>query len=446
MSCSFRNVGGETVMIACRVSAVALEAKHSLGFVREAMRLLREKQPILSTKAGEPIPVLSGVKVSDNLSTGNEFGWFRERHEALDSDSPAMIVRTSGTSGPQKRVLLSHGNLATSVNAILERTALTDDVREYVGVPVNYSFGFGRVRAIAAVGGAGFISASAFDPMQFARMLERREVNALSAVPSVLRVLLRFSQSLERIGHHLRWLEIGSQSMTGMEKRQLSKLFPAARIVQHYGLTEASRSTFLDLSEGSQHLDSVGTPSRGSEVDVSASGLIRVRGGHVARLRLQETEQVSLTNAEGWLETLDLGNISQGHLYVSGRADDAINCGGIKVHAEQIERALESALPASWTLTVARIPDAVRGDGVLVVTDAKEHELPIVRVAAGNVLSGMGLTAAGAVHVWRTQNFAVTETGKVSRRRLAEQYLLARDRGDMSGNGVKPAACIKAHE
>ena len=174
---------------------------------------------------------------------------------------------SSGTEGPPKAIVLTHRNLSDVVERLNAVMHVTSDIREYIGVPVTYSFGLGRVRCVMAVGGSVYVPEK-FNPSEIRRMLEQGEINALSAVPSLCRILLNSAEMFEGIGKRIRWIEIGSQYMAADDKAAMRRLFPNARIVQHYGLTEASRSTFIDISEARlEHLDSVG----------SVKGLVEIR-------------------------------------------------------------------------------------------------------------------------------------------------------------------------
>lgn len=169
-------------------------------------------------------------------------------HTAFTDEMPAQISYTSGTEGQPKGILLTYANLTDAAERIIEQMQMTADIREYVGVPATFSFGMARYRAISAVGGHSYLPPRGFDPLELARMLTAGQVNALSVVPTLFRVLLAEPTVIGEAGKHLRWMEIGSQHMTADEKRYVRELFPNALIVQHYGLTEASRSTFLQVT------------------------------------------------------------------------------------------------------------------------------------------------------------------------------------------------------
>ena len=264
------------------------------------------------------------------------------------------------------------------------------------------------------------MSAKGFDPAEIGRMLRDREINALAAVPTMLRVLIDHAHLIGDGGRHMRWIEIGSQHMSRAEKERVKEIFPQARIIQHYGLTEASRTTFLDISntQGAR-LESVGQPLGGTEIALAPDGRVRVRGPHVAREWIGADGILPLVDAAGWLTTNDLGNIDDSFLFFQGRADDLINFGGIKLVPDMIEDRLRARLGATPRIAVARIADSLRGDSVLVATDDAEAELDLLRRTALTVLATFGVTAGSGLHVALVDKLPMTATGKIQRQKLA---------------------------
>ena len=353
---------------------------------------------------------------------------------------PAVISFTSGTEGKPKAIVLSHANLADTAGRIISVMGMTSEIREYVGVPVTYSFGMGRFRAICAVGGSAYLSPRGFDPLELVRMLEAGEVNALSAVPTLLRILLDSPEVIGAAGRKLRWMEIGSQYMSASEKRRIRELFPNARIVQHYGLTEASRSTFLDVSHATDEaLESVGRPQGSVEIGFDNQQRIRIRGPHVARWRVDEAGLHALCDADGWLQTNDLGRMRDGYLFFDGRADDLINCGGIKVVPDVLEEKIRARLGAGSRIAVARVKDAARGEAVLVVTEGSQAELQRLKEAATSAMDELGVAAAGSLHLRQVAAIPVTATGKPRRRELSADFEAAQESAAPGASPASPA-------
>ncbi|WP_128514707.1 AMP-binding protein [Tabrizicola thermarum] len=408
-----------------KLQATAVVRRNSIAFVEQLFALYAARRPLVLVSGAAQADQLPGLQIDRTIDPGDRTGWFTAQHPVILDDLPAQVSYTSGTEGLPKGILLTYRNLGYTTERIIDVMQMTSEIREYVGVPATFSFGMARYRAVSAVGGRAYMPPRGFDPMELARMLAAGEVNALSAVPTLLRILLADPAIIGNAGKALRWLEIGSQAMTADEKRQVRAMFPKARIVQHYGLTEASRSTFLVISEATDaQLDSVGRPVGQGEVALSADGRIRIRGPQVARSRIDADGLHDLTDAEGWLQTNDLGHLQDGYLFFDGRADDLINCGGQKVVPDQLEDRIRARLKPGLQIAVAKVPDAQRGDGILVALAGTSDQSAQVKEAATAALAEMGIAAGSALHVMALDALPVTGTGKVQRRVLAEQFAL----------------------
>lgn len=421
-----------------RLQATAIIRKNSIAFVEQMFTLYAARRPLVLVSDSAQADRLPGIDIDRCIDPASQTGWITTQHPVILDDLPAQVSYTSGTEGLPKGILLTYRNLGYTTERIIDVMQMTAEVREYVGVPATFSFGMARYRAVSAVGGQAYMPPRGFDPMELARMLRAGQVNALSAVPTLLRILLSDPALIGDAGKALRWMEIGSQPMTAEEKRRIRDMFPKARIVQHYGLTEASRSTFLVISDAPDAmLDSVGRAVGQGEVQLSADGRIRIRGPQVARSRIDAQGLHDLTDAEGWLQTNDLGHLQDGFLHFDGRADDLINCGGQKVVPDQLEDRIRARLAPGAQIAVAKVPDAQRGDGILVALAGASEQTQKVKDAATAALAEMGISAGSALHVMALDALPVTGTGKVQRRVLADQFALRKVTAPPSSSGAK---------
>lgn len=407
-------------------AVLAIPAENSLRFLKQVFSCWDEGR--LFAIARDPgaldglgLAVETAVLPSD-AGTG---GWGRFAHHPRLSDDPAQIVFSSGTEGRPKAILLSHRNLADVVMRLNAAMGVTPEIREYIGVPVTYSFGLGRARAVAAAGGEFFLP-ERFDPVQIRDMLAEGRINAISAVPSLWRQILAAPDVIGDEGRKVRWIEIGSQYMAAADKLAMRDLFPNARIIQHYGLTEASRTTFLDISNAPEAaLESVGEAQGGVALRITGEGAIAIRGDHVALGRILPGGVLApLTDDEGWLVTRDRGEIRDGRLWYLGRLDDQINLAGVKLGAEGLEEEIRRLVPAAGNhIAIAPVPDPMRGEAVLLAIEEAAGDLaPLIEDAARLGLKRRGVQvgqgAQGALKVLHLPELPRTATDKVQRRLL----------------------------
>jgi long-chain acyl-CoA synthetase len=275
---------------------------------------------------------------------------------SIGDRSPALIMFTSGTTARKKGVILSHANLCRAAANINAAMCVDETIREYVTIPLHHSFGLGRVRCVIAAGGTLAVTNGPFSPLMLARTVKQCAANALSAVPAVLGSLIEcFGPIVEDFGAQIRVVEIGSAHMPLAHKERLLRLLPNARIFMHYGLTEASRSSFIEFRSQWSHIDTVGRPSPnvsitirddlGRLVPTGQSGEIVITGQHVCEGYLEDPELQSHRFRDGSFFTGDFGRLdAEGFLTLMGRKDDMINYGGIKLSPVEIEGHLDSVL------------------------------------------------------------------------------------------------------
>lgn len=288
---------------------------------------------------------------------------------SVSPDDGAMILYTSGTSGKRKGVFLTHRNLIQSTLNINQFMGVDGSLKEFVSIPLTHSFGFGRVRCIFLVGGTMVCTNGMLTPTAMNKAIVENDCNAFSAVPTVVTMFFgRFEHLMVQFGSRIRHVELGSSPMPLDHKLKLRDMLPNAKICMHYGLTEASRSAFLEFKQDRGRLHTVGKASPNVEIAVlnhlgvpqmaGENGEIAIRGPHVSS---QYWNDPSLTadriSKDGWLRTGDYGSIQEhGYLQLIGRNDEMINMGGIKISPQEIEDPIKNIYP-SVDLCVVGCPD-----------------------------------------------------------------------------------------
>lgn len=267
-------------------------------------------------------------------------------------EAVADLLFTTGTTGRPKGVVLTHGNLAATARHINAVIGNNETDVEVLPLPLNHSFGLGRLRCNVLAGGTVVLVRGFRMPGEIFTALGRHQATGLVGVPAGFAVLLRFGE--RGLGPHsqqLRYVEIGSAPMPMEHKRTLMRLLPSTALFMHYGLTEASRSTFIEFHRHSDHLDTIGLPAPGvqlrirddlgTELGAGQLGMLWLGGPHVAAGYWEDPELTALAFRDGWVRTGDVARVEEsGFVCLHGRKDDMINVGGFNVSPDEVERVL----------------------------------------------------------------------------------------------------------
>jgi acyl-CoA synthetase (AMP-forming)/AMP-acid ligase II len=341
----------------------------------------------------------------------------------------AMIVHTSGTTAASRKgVLIGHASIGATCAFMNRAMALESDVVEVVFAPLDHAFGLGRCHSVLSVGGTVLLSTG----LRLGDLFTWLEdgATALSTTPSTLAALLtRRPTEFGEAAQSIRWLQTGAMRFDKSLRDQLCDLLPNAGIFAHYGLSEAMRTTFMDLqahpdkrhTEGPAAdgvLIEIRDPATGSALPLGEEGAIAVSGSNLC-LGYTDDALWQAACVDGWYVTNDLGRLDEdGYLVFAGRSDDVINANGNIVHPDEIESRLAALLGATpFSVVGVADPDGVR-DAVVVLCVEGDDPPALRDVRAAMKTAPDFMTPK---HVVRVAQIPRTGTGKVSRARLAAE-------------------------
>ncbi|MFD8439214.1 amino acid adenylation domain-containing protein [Streptomyces microflavus] len=159
-------------------------------------------------------------------------------------DSPAYVITTSGSTGRPKAVRVSHRNLASAYGAWRQEYRLESDVRVHLQMaePSFDVFTGDLVRALCSGGNLVLADRDLlFDTARLYRTMRQERVDCAEFVPAVVRGLMDHCAREGLRLDFLRLLVVGSDAWKVGEYQRLGELCgPATRLVNSYGLTEAT--------------------------------------------------------------------------------------------------------------------------------------------------------------------------------------------------------------
>mgnify|MGYP002619621906 FL=1 len=342
-----------------------------------------------------------------------------------DIDSVSDILFTTGTTGKPKGVPLTFANEAAAARNINEFIGNTQDDIELLALPVSHSFGLGRVRCCLSKGATLILLGSFANVKKLYRTMEEYHVTGFTMVPASWRYLKKLT--CEKLGEYkdqLKYIEMGSAFFSKDEKKELSDLLPHTRVCMHYGLTEASRSAFMEFHADAAHLDSVGKASPNTDIKVmdengkecafNQEGEICVKGEHVTKGYLDLPIKDSFFG--DYFRTGDWGyKTEEGYIYLISRKKELINVGGKKVSPIEVEEQLLK-IDGVEDCACIGVPDeeGVLGEVVKAfIVKAKNCDLTFDGIK--NQLSGRLESYKMPVHYEWIDAIPKTQNGKIQR-------------------------------
>ena len=289
-------------------------------------------------------------------------------------DEVAVLQYTGGTTGVPKAAMLSHANIVANTDAMLVHVGGESAEQDRVlGVlPLFHVFALTNVLTFGTLVGAEMILLPRFELKQLLATLKRTRPTYFPAVPTIYNVLANLGADQRPDLSSVKVCISGGAPLP-IEVRHAFEVNTGSKLVEGYGLSEASPIITCNPFEGVNKEGSAGLPFPGTTIEIrdrenparimpaGEKGEICARGPQVMSGYWHNPAATEAVFADGALRTGDVGYLDEdGYLFIVDRIKDLILCGGYNVYPRVIEEALYEH-PAVVEAVVIGVPDAHRG-------------------------------------------------------------------------------------
>ncbi len=302
----------------------------------------------------------------------------------VSAEDLAMLLYTGGTTGRSKGAILTHRNLHT--NVLQTASWLTDLQRgnEVIlsALPFFHSYGLTTCMHLSFASCSPTVLVPKFDPMQVLKSIQSHKATIFPGVPTMY-VAINTHPKVANFDLSSVRACISGAAPLPLEVQKRFEEITGGRLVEGYGLSEASPVTHANPVYGHRKIGTIGLPVPGTEAAIVDSdtrkelglgevGELAVKGPQVMQGYWNMPDETAGQMEEGWLFTGDMAQVDEeGFFAIVDRKKDMIISGGYNIYPREVEDCLYEH-PAVLECGVIAIPDEYKGEKVKAYVVLKE--------------------------------------------------------------------------
>lgn len=279
-------------------------------------------------------------------------------HTDIPADT-ADILFTTGSTGREKGVLLSHRALIADAENLISGQQFHEGMAFVINGPLNHIGSLSKLWPTVIVGGKIVVTAGMKDINAYIAAISRQTLPvATFLVPTSIHILLTFgSKQLGDLQEKIEFIETGAAPITEQDMRDLHTALPRTRLYNTYASTETGIICTYDYANNPIIAGCLGRPMPHSSIAIADDGCIVCAGPTLMSGYAGGRENIV---SNGKIHTTDRARIDDlGNLHLMGRNDNIINSGGYKIAPEEVEEvALQYPAIADCICIPARHPVA----------------------------------------------------------------------------------------
>ena len=353
-------------------------------------------------------------------------------------DDPALLQYTGGTTGVAKGAVLTHRNLvANTLQAGAWLVKEPGGMELFLGaVPCFHVYGMTVVMNLCISLGHTMVLLPQFKVKEVLETIAKYRPTIFPGVPTMYIAINNYPKVGKYDLRSIRACLSGAAPLP-VEVQNRFETLTGARLVEGYGLTEASPVTHANPLYGARKLGTIGVPLPDTDariVDLETGGRtlpakdigeVVVKGPQVMSGYWNRSDETAMVLKDGWLYTGDIGYMDeQGYFTIVDRKKEMIIVGGFNVYPRDVEEPLYEH-PKVQEVVAVGLPDAYRGETVKVYIVLKEGQSATEQEIIEYCKARMAKYKVPTLVEFRKE-LPKTLVGKVLRRALREEELARR--------------------
>jgi len=294
----------------------------------------------------------------------------------FDEKNIAEILYTSGSTAFPKGVMLSHENIISNTNSIVQYLQLSsDDIIEIV-LPFFYCYGLSLLHTHVRVGGSMVLNKTFILLKTVVDDLIKYKCTGFAGVPSHFQIMLRMARAFKEAEFpQLRYVIQAGGKLANTFIKEFVGLFPDVKFFVMYGQTEATaRLSYLPPELVLKKLGSIGKGIPDVKLEVLNKDNKPVKPGEVGEIvasgknimvgYFNDDQLTKKTLRNNKLYTGDLATVDEeGFIYIVGREKEIIKVAGERVSPKEIEEIIVS-IPEVIDCSIIGVEDKMLGEAI----------------------------------------------------------------------------------
>lgn len=349
-----------------------------------------------------------------------------------DIEDLVTIIFSSGSEGEPKGVMLSHKNISTNIDAVLQVVPYSKNECVMGMMPFFHIFGY-MASLWLPLNSPNFSVTFHPNPTEsraIGKIIQKDKVTYMFTTSTFLQGFIRRCTSSQL--KSLKFIMTGAEKLSPRVRDSYMEKF-GLEPLEAYGTTECSPAVSINVPDfkapgfyqkGTKR-GTIGHPIPGVSVRIQdpdtgeilgndTPGLLYVKGPNIMRGYLNRPEKTAAVLKNGWYETGDIAKIdNDGFITITDRLARFSKIAGEMVSHTKVEEELHNVLGVTDTmLSVTGIPDDAKGERLIVLHTLSEDELQDL-LARGDETSLPNLWIPKKNGYYKVDEIPVLGTGKL---------------------------------